>query len=389
MATNSMLKAFQLMSKLQNLPFRPKNIINWDPTTNRLKYGNKVDKVFSWYLIVSVYVFEMILLVGAGFAIKFGYTRFTYTLLARQYIDEACLFIYTHLVFLLALWLEWLFYRQGQDLVEYVNSLLVLQHSEQPRNHKDVLGSVAYFVVGSLPIVCIGLGILLGSGILPATIITIFYKSFAVQSTSPTFNIQNVVFGAAHLWGFVALNLEGGSAVCLGFLVALFNSSFLINHLNYIKFLSSKNCSTSVREYHLLQVVLQSGCKPISFLCVIFMGVGFYIFIFSVTLSALGWDLLSPLFFPLAPLTVGFCVVLLSFALPVTAKAINLSMELLRNWKLHQYHFKYTNRLYMQKFLRSLRPVNISCGPFGTLNGEKVTTYLYSIFDNSITGLTL
>lgn len=394
MATKLMLKAFDLLEKIQTLKFRPKHLLNWNSSNNRFEYSRKFEKMLSWYLISSVGALEMTLFFAASFAMKFGYFGKDFTFIAKHYTDAACFSIYYHLVLGLSAWLEWHYYVHGQDLAKYINYLLTFQscnrsQHQSSRKKLDIIGLMAYLVVPSITVACLSLEVIHGTGVLPSTIITITYKNIPALFTSPVLRaIQSVSLGLAHLSLFIVLVLEGASTVCIGFLVMLFANSALANHLHGIKYLfDSGQHSKSVRQYKLLLLIQQTGTQPFSLIIAIFMGVGFYIFIFSMVLSAFGWKLLSPLFFPLPPLTVGLCMVLLTFALPLVPHAINMSAMLIKNWKLHT--FKFSNAPYVKKLLRSLPPLNIMCGQVGTLNAERSTTYIYSILDNSITALLL
>lgn len=388
-----MTKSFQLLGKFQEFPFRPKNLINWDTSENRLVYSNQFTYTRSWHLTTSILFLEKFLYSFAVFANKSGYSAFKLRILQIRYMDEMCLALYIHLALGFILSLEWLYYKYGEEFVEYINRLMTFhpRHRRKSRNTNDITGILGCLVVISITAGSVLLSIIFGSGLLQPAIVTIFLQSIPHLITSP--ELKLVVTILVYTTQFLLLLyvlLQVASTVSIGFLFTLFTVRLHSNHLADIKYLLLyRQYSASVRQYQHLHVIHRIGGVANSVIVGIFMGIGFYLFIFSLMLSILGWRLLPLLFLPIPIIVIGFCFLQLFVALPMAPCVNNLSLLLLEEWKLHRYNFKHENALYVKKLWNSLPPLWICCEPVGPLDADRATKYLYSIFDNSITSLLL
>lgn len=355
---------------------------------------------------------EMLLYVSAIVIVNSSLLDISIKHLVQTYPDELCMAFYVHLIISMIVLLELNIYKHRNEIVLYLNELLrfsvvnrwnirlrripyrnnaIAQRLHLHAILEDLTGALGMIVVIGLAIIGPFVGAIVGSGILRVLVATvIFFNIPPLLNVSGWPTIQNIILRITFFIGAFYSVLEVCANVAFGTLILLFATSTQVKHMSGIKYLlSSGKLSTSVRQYQKLQVIHGIGKDSFASVAAVFMGTGFYILMFSVTFSILGWKILSPLLYPLLPFVTAICLLMLTFVLPSTYLAYNQSVRVILEWKIHTKQFRFVNPLYIKKLVKSLQPMGFWCGDVSILDRDRATRYVYSIIDNCLTCILL
>lgn len=340
----------------------------------------------------------MFLFGSATFAVVGGYFKVPEGSI-KQFAEQICIILYTHISLFLVIFLEWAVYKGGHDMMLFLNAMFEFKIRRSSPLSRNVVGvqsriarNNASGILGVLFVILLSIigpfvGFLAGTKILKICVFTVFFDwgldAFSsICAYVPWFFLS--LFHCSPVF-YGAMEIANAGSVC-GIFV-LFASSIQANHLKELnKEIVTDSISksySSLRAYQRMFVMNRVGHEAIARLLAVYLGTGFYLAIFSFTLIVYGWSLLSSVFYPLVLLVTATVVILMYFGLGFGTEGYEESVKFLEHWRHTAVHYK--NRLYIRKLVRSLKPLGFVCGDVGVLDNDRATTYLYSVIENTIT----
>jgi len=175
---------------------------------------------------------------------------------------------------------------------------------------------------------------------------------------------------------FLCLMAFEASRIIFGLLLLLIISEegtfFLLNQYRLIgeraiEKLNMRLVHYSMNSYNSALILLSISEYILAFVIVALMSGGLAAFVVLMTITLKMHSIIPKPYYYLSPVTAVITLLFISFTLPQAVKVYDLSMSLVRAWKLKAGMSSGYNSRYIRKRMKALRPINIPAG-IGTFN---------------------
>lgn len=178
---------------------------------------------------------------------------------------------------------------------------------------------------------------------------------------------------------------EACRAIAVIFVVLVVVADATVKLVKRVKRISDKGDITgAIQEYQLLYSVHVKSIRPAAQMLFFAVEGGVMIAIMSLTGTFTGWGVLSPILYWINPVMAVLTIIIIAIAMPCAAYSAEVSMKLIRDWKLNVDHCRTGSRKLNQRVLRTFQPVAFYMNGRGYLLGETKTAMFTTIIMNTV-----